>query len=95
MTQALGVPHQMRALGALFGAQAGWDIALLNAALLETDLTASDRQHVEDGSQIPFPVKPADLMPRFQGKALGDELERLRGLWLASDLRLKKNDLLG
>ncbi len=95
LTQALGAPHRMRALGARFGAQAGWDIALLNAALLETVLTASDRQHVETGSQIAFPIKPADLMPAFQGKALGDELERLRGLWLASDLKLKKNDLLG
>ena len=41
-----------------------------------------------------FPLKAADLMPAFEGAALGAKLKELEALWIASGFRLDAKALL-
>ncbi|MDC0737715.1 CCA tRNA nucleotidyltransferase [Cognatishimia sp. SS12] len=81
-------------LGYRIGAAAAQQALLLRAALLETPLHAGFQQDAVRGADAHFPVAAADLMPRFQGAALGQELRRLEQQWIASDFRLSADDLL-
>ncbi|WP_299349071.1 CCA tRNA nucleotidyltransferase [uncultured Shimia sp.] len=69
-------------------------IMLLRAALLETPLAQTLMQDLETGAKAVFPIKPQDLMPAFQGAALGAELSRLEGLWISSGFTLTRDTLL-
>lgn len=82
------------ALGWKLGAQAGADAVLARAALLESPLPARWQADVARGTASRFPVNAADLMPQLTGPALGAKLAQLESLWLASDLRLTRDDLL-
>ena len=46
------------------------------------------------GCGTPFRITAADL-PALSGPMLGQELKRLKSLWLSSDLRLTRSQLLG
>lgn len=81
------------ALAALHGATLATDAILLRAALLESPLPSDWQADVARGTQTPFPVNAADL-PHLSGPALGTELKRLKELWLNSDLRLTRSQLL-
>ncbi len=89
-----GSLHSPARLGFEFGAETAIDIVLLRAALLETTPDPGAWQQIEIGVAAEFPVKPADLMPRFQGKALGDKLAELQEKWLQSGFALSKDQLL-
>lgn len=80
-------------LGQRQGADAATDVLLLRAALSETPLPPGWQAEVARGAAAQFPVTAADL-PSLIGPALGQELKRLERLWLASDLRLTRADLL-
>jgi poly(A) polymerase len=80
-------------LGQRQGADAATDVLLLSAALTETSLPPGWQAEVARGAAAQFPVTAADL-PSLIGPALGQELKRLERLWLASDLRLTRADLL-
>ena len=75
------------------GADLATDALLLRAALLEQPLPAQWRDDVARGAAARFPVSAADL-PGLVGPALGQELKRLEKVWLASDLRLTRSQLL-
>jgi poly(A) polymerase len=81
------------ALAALHGATLATDSILLRAALLDSPLPARWRADVTRGAAATFPVTAADLL-HLSGPALGAELKRLRELWLKSDLRLTRSQLL-
>jgi poly(A) polymerase len=81
-------------LGHSLGTALGLDALLLRAALFEHPLPDHARADVARGSATPFPITAADL-PALSGPALGQELKRLKSLWLASDLRLSRSQLLG
>lgn len=95
LRDAAGQSWGPRALGFLYGAARGWDAALVRAASLEAQISGSLRQDVDLGAAAEFPVQASDIMPKFQGPALGAELTRLRAEWLKSDLALEKDALLG
>lgn len=80
-------------LGQKLGADRGTDAMLSRAALLEQPLPQDWQSEVARGAQTRFPITAADL-PNLVGPLLGQELKRLERLWLASDLRLTKADLL-
>lgn len=80
-------------LGHDLGTALAFDALLLRAALLEQPLPQGARDEVARGSTTPFPITAADL-PALSGPALGQELKRLKSLWLASDLRLSRSQLL-
>ncbi|NEY91091.1 CCA tRNA nucleotidyltransferase [Tabrizicola oligotrophica] len=83
------------ALGWKLGEATGADAVLVRAALMEGPVPAGWQAEVARGAAARFPISAADLIPAFTGPALGQELKRLETLWLQSDLRLKRDALLG
>ena len=82
------------ALGWRLGPEAGADAVLARAAVLESPLPDDWKADVARGAASRFPVTAADLMPALAGPALGAKLAELESRWLASDLRLSRDDLL-
>lgn len=81
-------------LGWRLGADRGVEALMLRAALLEQPAPAGWQADLARGAAARFPVTAADLMPAFAGAALGTELAALTERWLASDLRLSRDELL-
>lgn len=78
-----------------FGASVAEAVILGRAAMLETEPPPNWRAEVQRGIDAVFPVAAADLMPRLQGKALGDALRDAEQRWIDSGFALTKADLLG
>ncbi len=83
-----------RHLGYKLGAARGLDAALITAASLGQPLDLQTKTTIENASNQTFPVVAADLMPAYQGKALGDRLRQLETQWIDSAFTLSKTDLL-
>jgi poly(A) polymerase len=81
-------------LGYRHGAGVAGDILLLRAAAAGHAPDPAAFADAEAGARAVFPVRAADLMPRHQGQALGEELARLEREWIASGFRLSARDLL-
>ncbi|MDG2339788.1 MAG: CCA tRNA nucleotidyltransferase, partial [Paracoccaceae bacterium] len=80
--------------GYRLGALLGLDARLLRSAMLETEFDTTEVATIQTAATQVFPVKAVDLMPAFQGAALGSELRRLESLWIASEFSLSKAVLL-
>ena len=52
------------------------------------------KDHVARGQMAIFPIKPADLMAKYKGAALGDKLREIEAKWIASDFTATKDQLL-
>ena len=81
-------------LGWRLGIDRGSDAVLVRAAMMLQPLPLGWVSEVARGTTATCPVTAADLMPGLQGPALGARLTALTDRWLASDLRLKRADLL-
>jgi len=81
-------------LGYRHGKDMAADVLLLRAALFETPIDKSAMRDAQIGAKAEFPVKPADLMPTYQGPALGEMLRKLETRWIASCFTLTKADLM-
>lgn len=81
-------------LGYRMGAPDALEAMALRAALMEQPLKPEDVAAVSAASKQAFPIKAADLMPRFTGAALGDVLRQLEAAWIASEFGLSRDDLL-
>ncbi len=81
-------------LGYRYGTELALDILLLRAAGFEAPLPCSDIEQSRVGARAVFPVNAADLMPRWQGVALGEKLSELETEWIASGFRASKDELL-
>ena len=68
--------------------------AALRAVLAEQMPDLSVIETVSAASSAVFPVKAVDLMPAYQGPALGNRLAALEAAWIASDFKLSKAELL-
>ena len=95
LREAAGSTHSAAALGYLFGVEAGVDAVLVRAALLEQSLSVGWEAEVARGAQAVLPVTAADFMAELQGPALGQRLREAEKRWLAADLRLGRDELLG
>lgn len=82
------------ALGYLHGADVARDILLLRAATFEHPLDPGALAAANHGARQTFPVTAADLMPAYQGAALGARLRTLEARWIASEFKLSRDDLL-
>lgn len=90
------------AMGEAQAAELGWrlgadeaTIALaIRSALAGQPLQNGLEAAVEAGAGAVFPVTAQDLMPVFQGAALGARLKALEAAWIASDFALSRDDLL-
>ncbi len=83
------------ALGYYLGADMARDVILLRSALIETPLVETAFEQAKSGAVAQFPIKAADLMPAYQGAALGEKLKELERKWVASGFALGKEQLLG
>lgn len=77
------------------GAPTAWDIAWLRAAVFETEPPQNAADQIARGAEADFPVQPEDLMPKYQGPALGAQLKALQRRWIDSDFTLSRDALLG
>ena len=82
------------ALGWKLGQTGAVDVVLCRAALFETPPPAHWQAEIARGVASTLPVTAADLMPGLHGPALGKKLHQIEARWLASDLVLRKSDLL-
>lgn len=82
------------ALGWKLGAAQAIDTVLCRAAVFETALPPNWSAEIARGVASSLPVTAADLMPALRGPALGKKLREIEARWLASDLYLRKSDLL-
>ncbi|WP_299422057.1 CCA tRNA nucleotidyltransferase [uncultured Shimia sp.] len=82
------------ALGYRFGEEAATSILLLRAAMFESLLMPDTLVTARAGAEASFPIRPADLIDRFQGAALGKALKELESRWIASNFALTKAELL-
>ena len=91
----MGTAASPAALAYAHGPEIARDIALLRAAQAETPPDPDIEARIARGAAARFPVRPADLMPRLQGPALGAALKEMEARWIASDFTLTREDLLG
>lgn len=94
LRDAVGRGLSAAVMGWKLGAEGGRDAVLLSAVLLESPLPAGWMAEVARGAASMMPVTAADLMPAFQGAALGARLKEIEARWLASDLCATRADLL-
>lgn len=83
-------------LGAAFesGSEVAIQAYLMRCAIAES---LPDRSYIHalvDAAAQVFPVAAADLMPMYQGAALGARLLQLKSAWIASGFELSKEELL-
>lgn len=87
-------PQPPEALGYHHGIGMARDIVLLRAALFELPVPRHAFAAAELGAGARFPVGAEDLMPQFQGAALGKALKELEDAWIASGFALDRQALL-
>ena len=80
--------------GYALGAAQGWSSWLLRAAWTEHRVTESEHEAVRRGAQSMCPVSAAELMPKYQGPALGEALKRAQDIWIARDMHMTKDEIL-
>jgi poly(A) polymerase len=76
------------------GASIARDIVLTRAAVFTTPPPEELEQMLAFGAGVTMPVQPADLMPAFEGAALGEELRRIEAAWIASGFKLTRAELM-
>ncbi|WP_457645076.1 CCA tRNA nucleotidyltransferase [Profundibacter sp.] len=95
LREGIGSSQNPAALGYYLGADMARDVILLRAVLMETPLDETAFEQAKTGDTAQFPIKAADLMPAYQGAALGGKLKELERKWVASGFALGKEQLLG
>ena len=70
------------------------DILLLRAAMENRAVTAAEQADLARGAQARFPVSAHDLMPAYEGPALGRKLDALERAWIDSRFTLDRDALL-
>ena len=77
------------------GAENGRDLLLVQAASLGEAVSPEKLATTQNAANQTFPICADDLMPDFQGAALGAALKEAEARWIASGFTLTKDDLLG
>lgn len=94
LREEIGSSRQPAELSYRFGADVARDVVLLRAALFEMPLDPDAMTQVKFGETVTFPIAAADLMPSFQGVALGKQLSKLEAKWIKSGFAMTKEQLL-
>lgn len=76
------------------GAQIARDALLLRAAMTGAPMPAGWEEEVARGASAVFPLRAADLMPRYQGAELGARLKEAEERWIRSGFSLSREQLL-
>jgi poly(A) polymerase len=93
LRDALGNGQRALELGYRLGAELATSVILSRAALFETTPPTGWDTDVAKGAAARFPVTARDL-PHLEGPALGAELRRIEGVWIASGCSLGRDALL-
>ena len=94
LRRALSEQTPLDELAYRWGATEALESALLRAAVFEQGLAEGIEDDINRGASASFPLSAADLMPEFQGPALGQKLKDLERRWIASGFSLTRSDLL-
>ena len=94
LRDATGSLDSPAVLGWRLGLDRGADAIMVRAAVLLHPMPIGWASDLARGAGATFSVTAADLMPALQGPALGLRLAEMTDRWLASDLRLTRDDLL-
>jgi poly(A) polymerase len=86
----MGLPE----LAYRFNSKVAEGVALLRSAAHGDPLPWDLQEQIETGLKARFPVAAADLMEKYSGKTLGDNLKYLENKWIQSDFELSKESLL-
>lgn len=81
-------------LGQTLGADIAIEALMLRAAMLCQAVPPRDIDAAHVGAAQIFPIAAKDLMPEYQGAALGERLRHLKQHWVASGFALDKDALL-
>lgn len=81
-------------LGYRYGATEAAHILVLRLVLLQHPYDSGAFEKAREAAAQVFPVTAADLMPAYQGAALGARLRALKDRWIASDFMLDRDTLL-
>ena len=81
-------------LGYRLGADTAVDVLALRAAAFERELEPAQMEQARQGATQRFPVSASDLMPEFNGPALGKKLSELEIRWIRSGFALGRDALL-
>ncbi|MEO0369901.1 MAG: CCA tRNA nucleotidyltransferase [Pseudomonadota bacterium] len=90
----MGAMSPSHELGYRHGVGTGYDVLLLRSVLSQTAVRDKDIDDLTKGEDAVFPVSASDLMPEYDGRALGQKLKELERAWIASAFQLTKADLL-
>ncbi|MEM9970285.1 MAG: CCA tRNA nucleotidyltransferase [Pseudomonadota bacterium] len=91
---ALGNGTPLSEIAYRHGAAIAWSVALVSAAMASAPVAAEVGADITAGSDATFPLSADHLMPRYEGKALGDMLDKLERAWIDSGFQLSENELL-
>ena len=94
LREAIGAMTGAGEMGYRVGYEGARDVLLLRAAMFETPLDPAALAEAEQGAAAQFPVKAQDLMPAYEGAALGAKLAALEVRWIASGFSLTREALL-
>ncbi|KPU84798.1 poly(A) polymerase [Marinosulfonomonas sp. PRT-SC04] len=94
LREDIGSSRQPAELGYRLGAGLARDVIFLRAALLEMPLDPDATSQARNGAKATFPVTAVDLMPTYQGVALGQKLSDLEAKWIKSGFVLSKEQIL-
>ena len=94
LREAIGAITGAGEMGYRMGYEGARDVLLLRAALFETPLDAAALAQAERGAAAQFPVMAQDLMPAYEGAALGAKIAELEARWIASGFSLTREALL-
>jgi poly(A) polymerase/tRNA nucleotidyltransferase (CCA-adding enzyme) len=75
------------------GTRVAQGAVVLRAALAGTCIDPDEQRTIAAASEARFPMSAADLMPAYQGRALGEKLAALEDRWIASGFRLTREQL--
>ncbi len=88
-------PDTPAALGYRHGTDIAQSSMALRAAFENRTLKDGELAEIAIGASAQFPVQAKDLMPGFQGPALGAKLKQLEDDWIASGFTKTRDQLLG
>ncbi len=94
LAAAIGADAGLAELAWRHGAGLAQDVAVLRAAVIGGPLPSDWQTQIARGAAAEFPIKAADLMPEFQGPALGARLAALERAWISSGFQSTRKDLL-
>lgn len=78
-----------------FGADIGTHRLAIDAAMHGQELDLAAVAQLKEAANMTFPLTAADLMPAYQGAALGQALKSAEQRWIASGFTLTKAELTG